>query len=221
MTGTRTLTSIPGWPSSWYDSKGNIPCPARGCCKVFTSPQSMSWRVTHWESEANLHETNTDHHILLLQNCLETCPYCGWASSTREKVKDLFDHELSHHGTQNTTHIDGFVTLVRQRRLGALGDRAAEPVFQRLMQQLAMSPCFGNILDFCPLTYDERFQMSPEIQIVMRGSVRPYGAPVNYPVRPENFLLLLEPDPDNPVHKELRWQETWDYLRAEYASGRI
>ena len=63
--------------------------------------------------------------------------------------------------------------------------------------------------------------MSPEVQIVVLGSVRPYGAPVKYPVRPESFLLLLEPDPDNQRHRELRWQETWDYLWAEYASGRM
>lgn len=84
-----------------------------------------------------------------------------------------------------------------------------------------MSPYFQNILNFSPLTYDKNFQMSPEVQVVVCGSVRPYGAPVDYPVCPENFLLLLEPDPDNQRHGELRWQETWDYLRAEYASGRM
>ena len=105
--------------------------------------------------------------------------------------------------------IDGFVGLVRERRLGVLGERDAEPIFQRLMQMLVMSPCFRNTLDFCPFTYDKNFQMSPEIQIVVLGSVRPYGAPVKYPVYPEIFSLLLEPDPDNQRHRQLRWQETW------------
>ena len=162
MTNTRPPPI--GWLASWYDSNIKIPCPARGCSKVFTSTQSMSRRAAHCESPANLNETNTDHQILLLQDCLETCPYCRWATGTRENIKHLFEHELSPHGTSNMSTIDGFVGLVRERRLGALGERAAEPIFQRLMQMLAMSPCFRNILDFCPLTYDTNFQMSPRFR---------------------------------------------------------
>lgn len=103
----------------------------------------MGQRATHWFSnEDSLHsslEMTTDHKLLLLFNQQTKCPYCNFTNDATKwdiDIRDLFENESQVHGTINTTGIEKFVRLVRERRFGNLGMQAEPLVSKRVLQPI-------------------------------------------------------------------------------------
>jgi hypothetical protein len=210
---------IPGWPFTWYDLKGNIPCPARHCTQVFDTRMQWTRRRQHFKNEwgrrEEAPETYTDHQMLLLFMEQEQCPHCDWAiRSSKQDITALFEHEHREHGSSDTTDLNGFVRLVRRQALGQLGQQAQELVFWRFCQKLKTHKDFVLICQF--LGHDK-----DEIPIPVANTLllnRPFGENVFYPISPEDFLMHLEPT-DSQEEKESRWPEIWGDLRESYGNG--
>ncbi|KAL2041913.1 hypothetical protein N7G274_005100 [Stereocaulon virgatum] len=210
---------IHGWPSTWYDLSGSIPCPARHCTQVFDTRMQWSRRWQHFDNEwghrEEVPETHTDHQMLSLFMQQDKCPHCDWAiKSSKQDITALFEHENREHGSRDTTDINGFVRLVRRQALGQLGEQARELVFWRFCQKLKAHKDFAMICQF--LGHDE-----DEIPIPVANTLllnRPAGQTVFYPIPPEEFLIHLEPK-DSQEAENLRWLETWNDLRVSYNDG--
>ncbi len=219
------------WPESWYipadkDSPKRLTCIARECEHIFKTNIDIRYRWNHWQtSSISRRYMTTDHGILRALNSQRHCPYCDYNSSHKgSRMQDLFQHELDKHNTNNTTSIEGIVTLVRQGLFRTVTPQLQELVFERMCQILKTKFEYRVMLDYCNLpqqTIGENFKtlLSPEA-LRPRGPLDPIP-PWYTPFPADDFLSHLRPAPFDMWALQLDWETHWNKLREMYANGII
>lgn len=103
--------AIDGWPDHWYNYEGYIPCPARGCIKVFDNI-SIRRRGRHWYDEEPESPSYNDHGILLAIDRQTDCVYCTYHND--RSLKNLLAHEKNQHGSSDMSTMEGYLRLMRR-----------------------------------------------------------------------------------------------------------
>ena len=67
----------------------------------------------------------------------------------------FFEHESQVHGTINTTGIERFMRLVRERRFRNLGMQAEPLVFEPPLQEIQQTPYYVSILRLLHISVDQ------------------------------------------------------------------
>ena len=220
------------WPDWWYipadkDLPERLTCIARGCGHIFKTNTDIRYRWNHWQNSSDSRrEMSTDHGILRALNAQRNCPYCDRTFNSKKgpTIRDLFQHELAVHGTNNTTSIEGIVTLVRQGAFRTVTPELQELVFQRMCQILKTTFEYRVMLNYCnlpPYTIGENFKtlLSPE-DLRPRGPLDPMP-PWYTPIPAKDFLSHLAPNPFDMRALQLDWETHWNSLREMYAKGII
>ena len=222
---------IDRWPESWYipadkDFPKRLTCIARGCDYIFKTNTDIRYRWNHWQNRSAYNmDMTTDHGILQALNAQRNCPYCEYSFKSHKgpTIQDLFQHEVDVHNSNNTTSIEGIVTLVRQGRFRLVTPELQDLVFHRMCQIVKTTIEYRVMLQYCnlpPNTIGENFKtlLSPEEfrPRAPSGVILPYYTPIPA----ENFLLHLAPNPFD-LRIELDWETHWNTLRAWYATGLI
>ena len=220
------------WPESWYipankDLPKRLTCIARGCDHIFETSTDIRYRWNHWQnSSTSKREMTTDHGILRALNAQRNCPSCDYTFNSNHGpgIRDLFQHEMDVHGTNNTTSIEGIVTLVREGRFRNVTPELQQLVFERMCQILKTTFEYRVMLNYCnlpPYTIGENFKtlLSPE-RLRPRGPLDPIP-PWYIPIPAHDFLMYLAPNPFDLRAFQLDWETNWNNLREMYAKGII
>ena len=221
------MTHIPkGFPSSWLNDQGHVKCVARGCDQVWKTPAELRFRHRHLHLQDILApQTETDHNILLAMNKQRKCPYChGYPVREGKSVTDLHQHVLKKHGREDTATISGFVKLLRCGKLEPEVARLAyEPIHQRLLQGIMVSPDYGGSWGLAKFWHigdkDPRVNMRVLESIITTPNQKE-GKPLDYPMKSDDFLRDLPPQ---FIERQIayNWAGMRARLRQMYANGEI
>lgn len=209
--------AIDGWPDHWYNRDGLIPCPARGCTKVFNSG-NIRWRGHHWYDHEPGSPSYSDHAILLAIHRQEACVYCPYRNDA--SLKDLLAHEQTQHGTNNMSTIPGYLRLMRHG-LNTHTDEARVcrgEAYKRLKLNIWNSPYRDRLLSRgFPQVMPHQHRGVESLDPILSHQNYEAGRPHAVVILARDFLTHLRPQPRDHAG----WHETYHALRALYAEGRI
>ncbi|MCJ1454152.1 hypothetical protein MMC28_004502 [Mycoblastus sanguinarius] len=222
------MSILEGWPPNWYDDSQNLICISEHCDFIYKSSEVFYKRNNHLREDkpAGGMRAMIDHTILFWM-CKETdCPSPSCDFHNTKHVKELFLHEVTSHGSQDLSTIEGFVKLVRRGH--AVDTEAKVAIFDRLRQKVLNSSAMLR-----PLTRYVQLRAQPgplqrpslsghDLLVVLSPPAERQFAnetPPWEPVDPENFLMYLEPVDEDP--RAVWWRPVWEKMRSDYQEGRI
>lgn len=222
---------ITRYPEHWYHNRDQLHCIVPDC--GFVTPSIYIQLQWH---QLDYHCTETpgaEHKVLkslLHQSCcaIDGCQHLAFRSGASKRLRALFAHEESTHGSLDMSHICSFVKLAREGRILSGRHREPEPhcerlTFFRMMEKIQALPVAAVELLFRKSGFHNLDQQTPENmgRILTADPLAQHGEspPYWWPVRVDNFLWLCRPIPNDPVDE--LWRILWTRLRAEYADGRI
>ena len=211
------------WPFHWNTPNGNVRCIVFACHFITyaaTEYDKMKDLLEHCEDQCDgNHKVMV--HILRQRRCVhEDCSYSR-GTSDPWRVRLLFEHEIiAHNDATSMSHIESFVTLIRQERvrMANLND-VKKAVFQRMEEMLHFT---GNtmILIYRMGGYPHPADQTPEnLREILSPQTVQRGAPYWEPLPSYLFLMNIAPGADAPADD--LWRVLWTQLRLMYAGGRI
>lgn len=207
--------AIDGWPEHWYNAEGYIPCPARGCNKVFDSTH-VRYMGHHWYDQDPGSPSYNDHRILLAIRRQIDCVYCDYHNDL--SLKELLAHEREVHGSSNMSTMQGYLYLMRR---GLDTDEARvcrDNAYQRLKENIWNSPYRHQILSrVWPQLVPHEARMERHLGPILGWQNEQLGRPHATVILARDFLTHLRPKPDD----QSSWPATYHALRARYAEGSI
>ena len=218
------------WPDHWYFGQNQIRCIVPRC--GFVTPSV--WLQEQW-AQIDHHCKNVpdpDHRIMerLLRQSVCAIDDCGDRPSNQNptlRLRQLFAHERSHHGSEDMSHLFSFVRLAREGRIctsSGIVERSCERLtFERMLEKvMGFSDATKNMLfersgyhNFNRKTRENMGKILTADPLAQEWEKPPYW----WPVRADYFLKLIRPNPSNPADHE--WAVVWRRLRESYAEGRI
>lgn len=159
---------------------------------------------------------------------IDDCDDPAISYATHTRLRYVFDHEKSAHGSTDMSNICSYVRLAREGRIRAGPARQPEPncerlAFERMLEKVMALPDTTKDMLFERSGYHNPAQKTaanmgkilPADPLAQEWERPPYW----WPVRADYFLKLIRPNPSNPADHE--WTRIWTRLREEYANGRI
>ena len=114
---------VRGWPKSWYvgeDVMRNLRCPVSGCRRVFISAEEVRSLLNHAVEEDQNGDMEFRHKILMEMVNVTKCPKCErpyeFTIDNIPDVRELFQHELDAHGSEELSDVNKFIVLIREHR---------------------------------------------------------------------------------------------------------
>ena len=217
-----------GFPTSWLDYKGHVKCVARKCNHVWTTNSDARWRNRHWHQNYMTiegPEVFTDHKILNAMNKQTKCPHCqGYQINTkRQSIKELYEHELVVHGSEDTATISGFVKNLRNGRIEQTVALLAEKhVHQRLLQKIMSWSGWDGPRGLAKFWHikPHSYHSAKDLESIIMTPNQNNGRPLYHPMTPYEFLIDLPPQ-NMPRQIEFDWAGKRSSLKQMYDNGEI
>ena len=209
------------WPGHWYNADGKIPCQAQGCDKVFNDDRDGDQaRCSHVSGTRS-----PEHQIIFRMERQIGCVYCDYRVVYRER-RQLFNHEQPAHGTCKMSTLRGFIKLARRGKIvGDLGTQAAQPIFDRMINNLYNEfPSAPRLLYYRAHAEEvDRVEREALVKILAPGwtGLDDGTLPGTTLIDPRRFLWHLRPDWSQPTWEERWWSKVWTILRKMYKKGVI
>ena len=219
------------YPDHWYHDQRRIHCIVPQCGFITCSEHfGAQWTEMH---DHCIRTQCTEHKILkkiLCQSCcaIDNCAVRAFGGAQDQRLKNLFAHEKSVHGSTDMSDICSFVRLAREGRICGGHPRRPQPdceelAFDRMLDKVLALP--GATVDllfeksgFYPPNERTRQTMGKILtddHLAQPGEHPPFW----WPIRAEHFLWRSRPHPLDPP--DPHWNMIWTHLREEYANGRI
>ena len=214
------------------NGEGHVVCVAHHCDRVWKTNQEAYWRHKHWErgSPNEGPYRKTDHEILWAMNEQRICPHCFlYEINSTQSIKDLYEHEMEVHESEDTATIPGFVKLLRKGRIETeVRDLAKEPVHQRLLQKImSWSGYHGprGLAKFWHIESPDHEANMQKLEEKLTTPNRNMGREPYHPMTAEEFLsnepLLLDGSPEHRRQRDFDWGGKRMCLKQWYDDGVI
>ena len=219
------------WPDHWYFDQDHIRCIVPHC--GFVTPSDGLLKQWTQIDDHCKDVPDADHKILerMLRQSICAIDDCGHHSNDQtvtSRIRPLFAHETSVHGSEDMSHLFSFVRLAREGRIcsgpvGVVEKNCERLTFERMLEKvIALPDAMKNML-FERSGYRNPMQKTRKNMgkiltadpLAQEWEEPPYW----WPVRADYFLKLIRPNPSNPADHE--WAIVWRSLREAYAEGRI
>ena len=223
------------WPDHWIsDGTELVRCIVPNCSFITSAiAKTVQWK----EIDDHCLDTRGSEHDLL--RCMlrqKLCAYSGCphysniSGDTGYKLRRLFYHEITVHGSATMSEICSFVRLAREGRivwdlfggLTQLGPRWGKPVLERMLDKVMAQPWWTELLfQKNPFNRpDEHTREKLGAILTFDLSTEPGDDPPYWrPTPAEFFLGQCCPDPLD--REDDLWAIVWNELRTLYAQGEI
>ena len=222
------------WPDHWYHNLGHIRCIV-SCCGFITDTNSVpiQWYQIHNHS---MDAPGPEHKLLEImlrqKKCaIAECNLLPFNNDPSLKIRTLFHHEMTSHGTTAMSNICSFVRLAREGRIrigGGGGHLVPEPTcevfaFYRMKERVWALPAaeIGLLFQRSGFHHSSEHTDKNLEKILTQDPLTQPGdnPPFWWPVNAEHFLWFCRPHPTDPADHS--WRLLWNDPRAKYADGRI
>ena len=209
------------WPKHWYNADGKVHCQARGCDRVFDDDRRGDQkRISHVTGTRN-----AEHKIVYYMDRQIGCVHCDYRVVFRER-RQLFHHEETAHKICSMSTLTSFISLARRGRIvGDLGNLAAKPIFDRMLNNLYdQVPSAPRLLYYRVHRREvEWVEEADLIRILEPHRTGPEDGtlPGTKLVHPNDFLWHLRPNSLLFTEEEQEWSTVWNMLREMYGNGLI
>ena len=219
------------YPDHWYHDQIHIHCIVPQCGFITLSKAfAEQW---HEICDHCIDTQCAEHKLLekmLWQSCcaIDDCSTPAFDGSLDQKIRFLFAHEKSTHGSTDMSNICSYVRLAREGRICSGVGRHPTPgceevAFHRMLGKVTALPAATLDLLFEKSGYHNPEQKNLENlkkiltddPLAKPGEHPPYW----WPIRAEHFLWRSRTHPFDPP--DPHWDSIWTRLREEYADGRI
>lgn len=222
------------WPDRWYYDQNYIRCIVPNCGLV----SDNEGLENQWVEirEHCMHASGPEHQLLEIMlrqtKCaIDECNFTANQGTRSYKLRVLFRHEKTAHGTTAMSNICSFVRLAREGRISkgdAGGHWKPEPTceefaFYRMKEKVWALPAeeIGLLFQRSGFHhYSEHTDSNLGKILTQDPLTQPDdNPPFWWPVNAEHFLWFCHPHPTDPA--DHHWRIFWNDLRAKYADGRI
>ena len=221
------------WPDSWYYDQDHVRCIVPSCGLVINSEgvENQWFRIHDHCMDAPGPEHELLNVMLYQTKCAsDECNFTLNHGSHSYRLRALFRHEKTAHGTTAMSNICSFVRLAREGRInvGAGGHWEQAPTCEEFAFYRMMEKVWALTAEEIGLLFQRGgFHHSSEHTDSNLGKILTHDPlsqpdddpPFWWPVNAEHFLWFCRPNPTHPA--DHHWRILWNDLRAKYADGRI
>ena len=205
-----------------------VPCPAYNCGVDLAATD----RLKHWETNGEDPITNSEHALLIEIDAIHRCPDCN---QLFPKLKLLEEHMKHVHEISSGWRIDdlrdgelgtiyGYVKMTRidadDKTKPWAQEKPQKVIFERLVLQIQKLAVWPQLMYFRGYTNQGNFKEDLEAFL---SKTRKPGTARHYPIPLGQFLNHEDAqyNPNDKLHKELRWDIYLRFFQQEYDKGHI
>lgn len=208
------------WPDHWYYNQSSIKCLVDGC--EFTTQPNGPVKQFEAMKKHCADAPGVEHAIFSNMLGQRRCALCSYQASqgqsSSNKLRHLFAHEKTFHGSDFMSRVCKYIVLARKGRInGRLGQDSQKIAFYRMVEKLQgfEQPVTRLLCQKGGLPHS----LLNLQHILSTDLSRPDGdhTPVWWPVPADHFLWSLRHDDNNPA--DYQWGRVWRRLRQMYSNG--